>query len=212
MNKKTLISLMIFSVLIIGFITFKFFSRSQKLISPISEQSIKISPSKSAPEKLKEYIDPSGFKFSYPDNLNLTKIDSTDQTVYSNLKISTKKNIGSIRINVSESQLKTIDDWFKKEKLSTKPAEIKTIKLADIEGRQFIINNSSITLAFDQGALFNITADFKNDHKYWDEVNNTIIKTFAFTQPETTSDESATSSTNDQENEDVIFEGEEVIE
>ena len=210
MNKKISLLLAAITFLAILAVFFSLSKSSKKNIhSPVSENNLKIKTI-SPESKLTEYKDPSGFKFSYPQNLNLQKKQINDQTIYSLLELTSPKNQGKLEIRVEDSQLKKIDDWFLNGKLATRPADIKKIKLAEMDGRQFSEKGKFLTIALDQGVLFTFTVIPEKNKNFWLNVNEKIIKTFAFEPPENTGEN--TSNNNASSEEDVIFEGEEIIE
>lgn len=211
MNKKILFFLIIGTLATFSFVLFSTYQsfKKQKIHSPVLED---IKPKKPTTiisfAKMKEYKDPSGFKFNYPDNLKLETKKIEDQKIYSLLELTSSKHQGKIEIKVEDNQLTKIDDWFKNE--ATKPAEIKKIKLADIEGRQFELNNQILTIALDQGVLFIFTVSHEKDKNFWIDVNNKIIETFDFKPPNNIEENLPVSSENLEE--EVIFEGEEIVE
>jgi hypothetical protein len=211
MNKKILLGLIagtIFAIVVVFFSLSK--SSKNQIRSPIS-QNLKTKVTVAPKQKLKEYKDRAGFKFSYPDNLKLETKETEAQKIYSLIELTSSKNQAKIEIKVEDSKLTKIDDWFTSNKESTKPGQIKKIKLADIEGRQFNQKNKLLTIALDQGVLFTFTLTPDKDKKFWTDVNNKIIQTFAFELSETTTGGN-TSTTSESSEEDVIFEGEEIIE
>jgi len=158
----------------------------------------------------KSYTDPAGFKFSYPEDLTVTEKKTTDQSVYSQLEIKSVDKVGGISLKAVDSNLAKIDDYFKDKKISSFFGEITKLKLADIDARQYQINSQIITVALDQGVLFTITTDLPAEKKdYWQKANSTLISGFAFVSPQNnTSTDTGSSSSGD----DVVFEGEEVVE
>ncbi len=212
MNKKILLPLIGGTLLAISVVFFSISksSKNQKTYSPVSENNTKKTLSITPTLKLNEYQDPSGFKFSHPESLKLQNKQTSDQKIYSLLELTSSKKQGKIEIRVEDSQLTKIDDWFTNNKMATKPANIKKIKLADIEGKQFTQKDKLLTLALDQGALFTFTVTLGNEEKYWLDINDQILKSFQFILPDNT--ENNAPATGESSEEDVIFEGEEIIE
>jgi len=210
MNKRILLGLTSGTLLAI-IVLFLSLSKSPKnqIYSPIP-QSLKTGATSAPKQKLKEYKDPAGFKFSYPESLKLINKQTNNQNIYSLLELTSPKNQGKIEIKVEDTKLTKIDDWFSNNQESTKPADVKKIKLADIEGRQFSEKGKFLTIALDQGALFTFTVTPDKDKNFWSDINDKIIQSFSFELPESMPDN--TSATSDSSEEDVIFEGEEVIE
>lgn len=212
MNKKILLPLIGGTLLaiIVVFFSLSKSSKNQNIRSPVFENNLKTTLSITPTVKLSEYKDPSGFKFSYPGTLKLSNKETEDQKIYSLLELTFSKNQGKIEIRVEDSQLTKIDDWFTYNKVATKPVNIKKIKLADIEGRQFIQKGKLLTMALDQGALFTFTVTLGNEENYWLDANNQILKSFQFILPENTENNVPAGDESSEEN--VIFEGEEIIE
>lgn len=212
MNKKILLPLIGGTLLaiVVVFFSLSKSSKNQNIRSPVSENNLITTTSIIPKAKLTEYKDPSGFKFSYPENLKLQNKEIENQKIYSLLELTFLKDQGKIEIRVEDSQLTKIDDWFTNNKEATKPANIKKIKLADIEGRQFTQKDKFLTIALDQGALFTFTVTLGKEGKYWLDANNQILKSFQFILPENT--ENNVPVGDESSEEDVIFEGEEIIE
>ncbi|VVA44406.1 conserved hypothetical protein [Candidatus Roizmanbacteria bacterium] len=144
--------------------------------------------------KLKTYTNPSGFSFQYPKSLLLTEKKVTDQSIYAWVELTDPQKKGVIIIKLESSDLTKIDDRVTARK-------IKKIKLADLDGREFIDGNLITTLALDQGGvLITITTDSLLP------TYQQIVSSFIFTQPT-----QAVSNTTGDEG-DIVFEGEEVVE
>ena len=86
---------------------------------------------------------------------------------------------------------------------------MKKIKLADLEAKQYEKNDKVITVAYDTGVLFTITTELKATRETMLDLNETILTTFAFAPPESTDASSQSSGAGEEE---VFFEGEEIIE
>lgn len=203
MSKKLLlplIGLITLTVIVVVFISIQ----NKKTVSPLGENRPTPTQSKSAPKK--EYIDPSGFKFKYPTGVFIKEKEFEDNSVYSWIELTSPKIPGGIEINVADSSFTNLDDLL----ADKKNLRIKPIKLADVDGRQYELKNQLITVALDQGVLFTFTVDYQKNEDYWLSVNKTIVDSFVFQLPESTDNSTGSSDTSSQE--DVIFEGEEVIE
>lgn len=130
---------------------------------------------------LLNYTDPSGFSFRYPEKI-MVKSKKTDSAVYSSLLLSGAGSAETITVQVEESNLNSVDDWFKGAKKTSVFGDIQKIKLADLDARQFEANNAKTTIALDQAVLFTISTDAKKGS----DVSNAydrIIGSFAFAQP-----------------------------
>lgn len=155
------------------------------------------------PTKLKTYTNPSGFSFKYPESFLLTEKKITDQSIYAWVELTDPQNKDIISIKLEDSDLTEIDDWFTASNKKDIKGEIKETKLADIDGRQFTDKENQLTtLALDQGGvLITITTDSLSS------VHQQIVSSFIFIQPAQT-----TTGTSGGGEEDIVFEGEEVVE
>ncbi len=180
----------------------------RKSVSPISEK--KPIPSPTPTDKnLLTFTDPSGFEFHYPKELSVKKKDLLNARLYSSLELSSTGSAETITIQGEESSLNTIDDWFKGTNKTSVFGEIKKIKLADLDARQFQANNSKTTIALDQGVLFTLTTNAKKESVLL-KTYDTVIKSFKFIQPSPAIQNSSSTSSGDSS--DVVDEGEEIIE
>ncbi len=205
---KKIIFAVTFIIIVLVAVKIFFLSANNQFKSPVSNssgQTTSITPtSTSTKEGVKEYLDPAGFKFSYPNTLTVNPQEINDDKTYSDLQITSASVNGKITINIKDSQLTKIDEYFKNKKISG----VTKIKIADLDGRQYIDNNQMKTVAHDQGALITIITDFQKDKEFWSNSTAKIIATFTFVPPENTS--SGSTSTGGEG--DVVLEDEEVIE
>ena len=178
MNKSLVIKIIIISIVIVGVVvSSSYLFRTKNTISPISEpQESKTIVSKNPSKTLKEYTDSSGFSFKYPDDVGILKKDASDSATYTSLEFKSDKNKGSISIKIEDTKLKSIDDWFTENKLSSSSADTKEIKIGDIVGTEIKANNKLIAVGLDQNVLFTIEVD--SQEKYWQNVYNTILSSF----------------------------------
>ncbi len=180
----------------------------QKTNSPLSEKKV-VQKNTSAEGKLQTYSDPSGFTFQYPEGITVTDKNSPDSPFYSLLEMSEKGKPEKITFKVEDSDLITVDDWFKENKKSSVFGEVKKIKLADLDARQFEANNMMNTIALDQAVLFTVSTNTKKESML-SKTYNTIIASFKLIAP-SSSTQNSSSGPSDYSS-DVIDEGEEVIE
>lgn len=190
-KKGFLISLAIGLLLAIVWVLF-LRPQNKPLSSPYSAQvtTKQLKPS----ETLKEYSDPSGFSFSYPDNLSLTKNQTDDETIYADLQLSVDGVNGSLNLKIADSKFKSIDEW-----LALNQGESEQVKLGNLAAFEVKTNDRLLLGALDQGVLFTIEMP-RIDEDFWMPVYKIVLESFSFTLPqvESSSDE-------------VIFEGEEVV-
>lgn len=208
MKIKMLLAFVFFVIITAIIFAFTSARKTARFSTPISGTTA--APTKVASNalaKFKQYKDPSGFTFQYPDNVTVESEETSDQSIYSSLKLTAKKVQGNISIKVTSAQLKNIDEWFAKNKLNLAKDAVKKLKLAELDARQFEKDNKLTTLAIDVGTLFIIQVDQQNDKNFWPGVNKKLISSFAFQPPEASSNASSEFS-----GDDVVFEGEEVVE
>lgn len=162
-----------------------------------------ISPSKKVTvlSVIKEYNDPVGFKFSYPESASVAAKKITKDTVYASLEITSPSTKGNISIEAVSSTLQKLDTL-----VATKTG-VANIKLADLAAKQYTEKDKIMTFALDKGVLFTITVTPEGNSEYWSTVNKKIISTFVFALPETPSQQSSQTSESD-----ITFEGEETVE
>lgn len=208
MKFKILIFITLIIIVIIGYFAFVASKKSTKFQSPISQKSA--SPKKITNKlstKTREYIDPAGFKFSYPENLNLQVIDKKDSDYYSSLQLKSPSLNGYITLEVKATKYNNIVEWTKNNKEIA--GDAKDIKFGGLSAKEIKSDGKKLIVAVDLETLFTLTSTFsKEEQETWEDANNTIIATFAFVQPEVYTDGNEPESVGG----DVVFEGEEVIE
>lgn len=204
MNKSAII--VICGLLLSGFI-FVLLTQKPKNPAPTAFDVINNTPTKdsSSPAQLNTYANPSGFSFKYPESFTLSEKETDDESIYAWIELTNPKNQDVISVKLEDSVLEKIDDWFTASSKKNITGEIKKVKLADLDGRQFTTEESQLsTLALDEGGvLVSISGNPSSVHQQ-------IVSSFIFTQTAQTSTGSSDTSTGG--GEDVIFEGEEVIE
>ena len=208
MKFKILILITLIAIGCVGYYAFAASKKSGELQTPISEKSVK--PTKNPDKlsiKMKEFIDPSGFKFSYPADLKIETLDKKDPAYYSSLKLYLPGSINNLTIDVTSTKYKSLVEWVANNKEIS--GNSKNIKLAGLEAKEINSNNKKITVAVDIETLITVTSSYtKENEADWNKVNDIVVSTFAFEQPEEPVMNDETESTE----EDVVFEGEEVIE
>lgn len=155
----------------------------------------------------KEFKDPSGFNFSYPDNLTLEKKDAVNSQTYSFLELTSSDDSGKVTIDVSGTEIASLNEALKQNKAPA-TAQVKTLKLGDMDARQYEAQNQIVTLAIDTGVLFTIKTDLGSQKNFWSSVNDKITSSFVLAPPEAPVDNSSSYSEDDS----IIDEGEEIIE
>lgn len=165
-------------------------------------------PSSTPDKKLPTYTDPSGFAFQYPHGVLVNKKDVSNSIVYSSLELTASKSAETISIKAEESSLTSVDNFFKGPTKTSVFGEIKKIKLADLDARQFEANNAKTTIALDQGVLFTISTNAKKNSDLA-KAYEKVIGSFTFVQP---SQSVQNSSQNQSDNSSDVVEEEEIIE
>lgn len=200
MTRKTVLLLCLLGAAVIGILIFYRNQQKSSLFTPVAnrEDSIRQIPS----ETFTDYSDPSGFSFSYPDNLSLEKNDTEDNSTYADLKLSAKDVNGSLSLKIIDSKFNTLDEWLKLNSSSSNPP--KDVKLGNLKAIEVMTNDRLLLAALDQGVLFSIEVPLI-DEDFWMKVYNKILSGFTFAPPQAGE---AVSSSSDG----VFFEGEEVVE
>lgn len=208
------ITVVITSIVILALVTAGVLIFSQKesdhVSTPISES--KQPPQTTELSETKTYTDPAGFSFEYPNNLSLSvDTDPNDQSVYSELSLHSDDEKGGIEIQVLTDKTKTADDWLIANGIDADTMQVTDLKLADLDAKQYEMKKNVTTVAVDQGTLFLITTDYQINKEFWTKVTDRIVTSFTFVQPASTA---ATSGGGDstESSEEIILEGEEVIE
>ena len=202
MNK---IAIVIISGLLISGVVFVLVTQRPK--NPVSDSLIYPTKTVSSEPQLKTYFNDSGFSFKYPESFTLSEKEVTDESIYAWVELTNPKNKDVVSIKLEDSGLAKIDDFFTTpNKKNGIKGEIKKVRLADLDGRQFTDKENQLTtLALDEGGvLVSISGNPLSIHLQ-------IVSGFIFTQSAQTTTDTSTDSGGSGE-EDIIFEGEEVVE
>lgn len=185
-----------------------FFSQAPAENSNISgiESTLSPIPLVVAPsESKKTYESDAGFSFSYPSDVDLEEFD-LDQTTYADIELHSATVAGILKFRITDSKDTTASAW-----IATKnPAAKNTASdrtLDDIQGLEYVSENQILFAALDQGALFTIDIEPRENSVFWQTVYDGIVSSFAFVPPPDAPAQSAPVSS-----EEIIFEGEEIIE
>lgn len=208
MKKILFIVLALSSVGVVLLSVTLFAQRQPEPKNPLSN--LEGSAAEDAEEKLKQFKDPSGFSFSYPTDFTVETVTTVPSSVYSSLVVSPsteKDSSDKMTIVVEDTSFASLSDWFTKNKLDRKKMSVKTLKLGGLDALQFENNDVLTTLALDKNVLFTLAVDVQENKKTWKDLNDKIIKTFTFGPPQEVGADSSSGS-----EEDIIYEGEEVIE
>ncbi len=196
MDKKTVILLLIAVGLVVGVILVLLNPKKSLLSTPQTKQETKtqISPS----QTLKSYSDPSGFTFSYPDNLSLVNNDPKDNSIYADIQLTAKGVEGSLAIKIVDSKVNSLDDWVKTTKSTQAPKEV---KLGILKALEITSEDKLLLGSIDQGVLFTMEIPKKD---FWMTVHDQVLADFSFAPPPVSLGSGSSDS--------VVFEGEEVAE
>ncbi len=208
MKLKILIVLTIVTLSIAGFFAYKANNNAAKLQSPLSNPTgIPTTAKPIISAKIKEFSDPSGFKFEYPETLTPEIIDKKDPDYYSSIQLKDKSKTGKMTIDLTSTKYSTVEEWAKNNKEIANNS-IDT-QLADLEAKKISSTGKLVIVAVDVETLITLTADFpKNEADYWNSTVKTVADSFEFVEPES---QPAVNQSAPEEDE-IVFEGEEVIE
>jgi len=195
MNKKVLVGFIAVTILagVVG--GFFIFSQTQKVSSPLPLENTKESKETVLPSAtLKQYSDPAGFSFSYPDDLSLSVSDNIDTSTYADITLTSKKTNGTIRVIAIDTKFASVGDWLK----STNAISSKEVTLAGFKASEVKKEDGLLLTAVDSGVLFTLESSFAGQDQFWINVYNNILSSFSFNSTQGVSD--------------VVFEGEETVE
>lgn len=202
MNRKLVLIILVLIFVIVGSWWVLFAQKRSNLSTPKTDGQLQFGATQTLTVSKTNisYTDPSGFSFSYPDNLSLNKNEPKSERVYADLNLTAKGVDGELILIISDSSFTNIDEWVKANQIDSTPVE--KASLGTLEAMEITTNDKIILGAYDKGVLFTIEAS-KGD--FWKQVLNIVIKEFNFVSP--TAENSTTVSSSD-----VVFEGEEVVE
>ncbi|MDP3998501.1 MAG: hypothetical protein Q8P89_02700 [bacterium] len=195
-------------VLISGGGTFYFLSRQQSsetsVLSPVSAPTaVKIMPSSA----LKEYSDPSGFSFNYPDDLSLTANEATSDSTYADLQLKSKDVEGDLKLKIQDTKLASAGAWLKEN--GSTASGVKELRWGTLNAESVEDKDGIIFAAVDQEILFTMEVSYGGQKDFWQKVSDSILSSFAFSSE---SSPGTSPQTGGASAEDVTFEGEEVVE
>lgn len=202
MSKKNLLLVLIVGLIIAGIAGVFILNPAKPNLSLQSPLVIQQNPLKKIipSNTFKEYQDPSGFAFNYPDNLSITKKD-LEESDYANIELSSKEVNGSLNLRISDSKFKSLDDWLKQNQGSAKNNP-KELKLGELKALELQHDDRLLLGALDKGVLFSIEMPLV-EKDFWMVVYNKLLADFSFASAQTSEGDSA---------QEITFEGEEVVE
>lgn len=167
-KKNWLILALILGIILLGggiFLVFNPLERNSSLLNPLNQ---------SEEVKLKTWEDPAGFKFSYPEEIEIDNHEE-DEENYAHLELTEKNHPGKILIWMRDKVEKNLEAWVANQEgnpqafdseLAGQPAK----KLA------FASPQKMATAAFDQEVII-IVEVFPED-EWWNETYQKIIDSF----------------------------------
>lgn len=210
MNTKTLGLSIVAVILLLGAVVFFFINNPNSPKPELSQPEARkeVTPSKT----YIDYSDPSGFSFSYPDNLSISnrisgEADTTvDPDAYADLQLFSKDKSGSLNLKIASTKYKTIAEWQKGNEI---PETIVLVekKLGELKAYEVKTKDRVMLAALDKGVLFSIDMPLIEEN-FWMEVYNKVITDFTFAAPEPAVTQTAAAPPG----EEIFFEGEEVVE
>lgn len=201
MGKAKLLVLAAVLILAVIGVYLLFINKKASLISPVAQLTQQTTKQNIPSETLTQYSDPSGFTFEYPDDLSINKKETEDDSVYADLQLSSKEVNGSLSLLITDSKFTTLDQWVKS--VAKAGQSIKEAKLGNLKASEIKLDDRLILGALDQGILFTVEMPLVEE-KFWSKVYEKVLISFAFFSP-SSSDGSVFV-------EDIIFEGEEIVE
>lgn len=179
-------------------------SQETPVLSPVSDQT---TPAKKSPSStMKEYADPSGFSFNYPDDLSLVKSEATDSGTYADLKLMSNEVDGSLNLKIQDTKLASPGAWFKE---NGQTGEAKDVQWGMLNAKSVEDKDKTLFVAVDQGVLFTMEVSYSSQKDFWQAVSGQILSSFAFNSE---ASQGTTAQSGGSSEEDVTFEGEEVVE
>ena len=173
MSKKLIIILAsLFGVAII--ITVGWFLYQSKsnnsLVSPLGEQEEKEDFS------LVDWEDPAGFKFAYPDVLEIDPHEE-DEENYAHLELTSQDHSGSILIWMKDTDYEDLDEWLAGEQIETLAFDS---ELGGESAKKITYNEPRklITAVIDVDVL--VLIEVMPEDNWWEEVANQILDSFEF--------------------------------
>lgn len=172
------------------------------LINPQLQKQTQVKEIKPS-ETLTEYSDPSGFNFSYPDNLSIVKNETEDPKTFADISLASKDISGSLNLKIIETKLTSLEAWLKSNNISSSSATPKDLGI--LKAMEVKTGDRVMLVSLDQGVLFTIEMP-RIEEDFWNKIYNKVLTNFSFALPEAVNGQS-NSVTND-----VSFESEEVVE
>lgn len=155
-------------------------------------------------ENLLIYKDEAGFSFDYPEGLTIEDVTGDDETLYSSLEVSKGFSGEKMIIKVSDTAFSSTGAWLKSKEASG-AGSTREITLAGMKGVQIQFTNPRrlVTIVIDEGIMYFLESSL-DEVGYWNKIHNNIISSFTLTETQAPAAQAG--------EEEIIYEGEEVIE
>ncbi len=149
------------------------------------KQNISIEAEKVPSLTTKTYADDSGFTFIYPDDITVSKKESTDSAMYASLIATSSAVPGELTLQVADTKIASIDAWIDKNFQGASLVKKETA-FGNMSGREVSLENATTVAAIYQGILFRLDSILqdKKDASYWQKVNQIILSDFSFVAPQ----------------------------
>lgn len=204
LNKKYL--LIVFIVIaLLGSLTGLIFFAKKKSPAKIAYPSVSPTPQQ---EELAVWEDQSEFSFQYPKSLTLDPHDE-DKENYAHVELTSSSRPGNIIVWTKDTTSTSLENWVKDNKVVGSLDSA----LGENSAKKVLTNTGDQKLTLTtirNGYLYQIEANL-TDFDYWNKIFEIVSSTYKFI-PGQYSQEDTTASQNAPAEEDIIFEGEEVIE
>lgn len=170
MKKLWIVTGIIVVICVVAGGVFFFSQKKSKVISP--GEAVNSTPSPTSAVELTTWNDPAGFSFQYPKDLTVNNHEE-DNDNYAHVELTTKDHPGSIIVWASDVS----SAWPPKGGTSIDTT------LGGVAAKKILISTPSAKLivgTISDGLLFKVEGTY-TDKQYWQPVEDTIVKTFAFT-------------------------------
>jgi hypothetical protein len=177
MNKKVIILISVAVLILAGvggyfFVSFK--NKSNKTSIPTD---VTTTAGETASADL-DYLDSSGFSFSYPKSLRVEDITPSDDSYYSKLALT--KSGGKLTVTVKDETAKTVDEFLSSDDYYKNATISGATTLAGIPAKQYLVDGKLMTVALKDGILYLIEGN--KDGDFWEGTQGVVVSTFAFGQ------------------------------
>jgi hypothetical protein len=159
-------------------------------------------------DTLIDYQDPSGFSFSYPDNISITNHlteENADPNAYADLQLYSKEKSGSLSLRITDTNHATLSAWLKDNNIAENNQPQSTT-LGSLPAWQVKTSDHILLGAIDHGVLFTVEMPLI-EQTFWQPVYEKVVSNFSFISPEVVTTQGTSFS-----GEEIVFEGEEVVE